>query len=400
MKLHKTLATAVIQTVQRIFTEDVYADKAVEQVLKQNTRWGSRDRRFIAETIYGIVRWWRLLAKSAGIEEVQVTADLWKIFAAAQIIKGNGLPDWEEFAGINKKEIEFNYSEAQKVRKYRESIPDWLDELGVAELGAAVWENELPELNKEAKVVLRVNTLKTDVAKLQRLLAEQSIETTADKAYKDALMLAKRQNLHLLNEYRQGLFEVQDASSQLIAPFVDLQPGLTVIDACAGAGGKSLHMAAMMKDSGKIISMDVEERKLLELKRRADRAGVKSIQTCLVNSQALEQLKNSADRLLLDVPCSGLGVIRRNPDAKWKLGPAFIQEIKKAQQAIITNYSQMVKPGGIMVYATCSILPSENQLQVEKFLNDHAGFEFIKDRKVLPSEGFDGFYMAAVKRKA
>ena len=399
MKLHKTLAEAVIQTIQRIFAEGVYADKAVEQVLKQNARWGSRDRRFIAETSYGIVRWWRLICITAGTESPQTTADFWKIFAVWQIIKGHELPEWEEFSGIEKERVLRNYSEAQSIRKYRESLPDWLDELGAAELGEKIWEHELPELNREAKVVLRVNTLKTDASKLQRLLAEQSIETLALPDYRDALILSKRQNLQSLNEYRQGLFEVQDASSQLIAPFMELQPGMTVIDACAGAGGKSLHMAAMMRDKGKIISMDVEERKLQELKKRSDRAGAKIIQARVVNPQAVQQLKNTADRLLLDVPCSGLGVLRRNPDAKWKLSPGFITEIKKVQQQIIGSYSQMVKPGGMLVYATCSILPSENQLQVEKFLEQHADFEFITDRKVLPGEGFDGFYMAKLKKK-
>ena len=174
---------------------------------------------------------------------------------------------------------------------------------------------------------------------------------------------------------------------------------MTVIDACSGAGGKSLHIAALMKNKGKIISMDVEERKLIELKKRAIRAGASIIETQLINSTTINKLKNTADRLLLDVPCSGLGVIRRNPDAKWKLNLDFINQIKKTQQEIISNYSQMLKPGGIMVYATCSILPSENQDQVEQFLsNNKNGFEFIEDRKVLPSEGFDGFYMAAIKK--
>src|SRR6218665_1026388 len=268
MKLHKTLAEAVIQTVQRIFTEGVYADKAVEQVLKQNVRWGSRDRRFIAETTYEMVRWWRLICKAANVEAINSAQDVWKAFAAWQLIKGNELPEWEEFAAIERDKIIRHYNKAKNIRKYRESVPDWLDELAAAELGEELWEKELAELNKEAKVVLRVNTLKTNLQKLQGLLAEQSIETVTDKAYADALILSKRQNLQQLNEYKQGLFEVQDASSQLIAPFMELAPGMTVIDACAGAGGKSLHIAAMLKDKGKIISMDVEERKLQELQKR------------------------------------------------------------------------------------------------------------------------------------
>ena len=398
MKLHRTLVQAVIDTLQHIFVEGVYADKAVEQVLKQNSRWGSRDRRFIAETIYGMVRWWRLIEQSVEIENAETISQFWKLTGAWLVINETELPPWEEFSSIDKNKILENYSNAKHTRKYRESIPDWLDEIGSKELGETAWEKELHELNKEAQVVLRVNTLKIKRVQLHRLLEEESIETISVGDYPDALLLVKRQNLQQNNEYKQGLFEVQDASSQLIAPFLQLQEGLTVIDACAGAGGKSLHIAAVMKNKGRIVSMDVEERKLVELKKRAERAGVSIIETKIINADAINKLKNTADRLLLDVPCSGLGVMRRTPDAKWKLNLDFLNRVKNTQQEIITTYSQVLKPGGLMVYATCSILPSENQDQVKVFLEKNKNFEFIEDRKVLPSEGFDGFYMAAIKR--
>lgn len=399
MKLHKTLVQAVTDTLLRIFNEGIYADKAVEQVLKQNSRWGSRDRRFIAETTYEMVRWLRLIMRSAEIETAEYATQMMKLFGTWFIIKGEELPDWEEFSSLDKNKILENFQKAKEIRKYRESVPDWLDEIGSKELGEDIWTEELHELNKEAQVVLRVNTLKIERIKLLRLLLDQSIEVEIIGGYDDALLLLKRQNLHQLSEYKQGFFEIQDASSQLIAPFMDLKEGMTVVDACAGAGGKSLHIAAMMKNKGQIFSMDVEERKLIELKKRADRAGVKIIHTKPINSQNISQLKNFADRLLLDAPCSGLGVIRRNPDTKWKLNSEFIETIKKTQQEIITNYSQMLKPDGLMIYATCSILPSENQQQVELFLEKNKGiFEFIEDRKIMPSDGFDGFYMAKIKR--
>jgi len=398
MKFHKTLVNAVIETLQQIFVAGVYADKAVEQVLKQNSRWGSRDRRFIAETTYEMVRWWRLINKSSSSEDPSDASEFWKLFATWQLIKGVELPDWDEFKGVDKNKILDEASKANKIRKYRESVPDWLDVLGASELGETGWTNELVELNKEAKVVLRVNTLKSNRIQLQRLLEQQSVETTVVGDYPDALLLNKRQSLQHLAEYKQGLFEIQDASSQLIAPFLELKEGMVVIDACAGAGGKSLHIAAMMNNSGKVISMDVEERKLTELKKRAERNGVNCIKTELINDAAIAKLKNTADRLLLDVPCSGLGVIRRNPDAKWKLSLGFLDQVKYTQQQILRNYSPMLKPGGIMVYATCSILPSENQDQVNTFLENNKDFEFMDERKVLPSEGFDGFYMARLKR--
>lgn len=401
MKFHRSLVQAVIETLQHIFVEGVYADRAVEQVLKQNIRWGARDRRFIAETTYEMVRWWRLISETLSLPESNSTSHYYKLFAVGQILKGIELPDWEEFSGIDKEQILKTAEQVKLIRKVRESIPDWLDEMGSKELGEQVWEKEVQELNKEAQVVLRVNTLKISSTELQKKLREQNIEVAVfPGSTNETLILKKRQNLQRLEEYKQGLFEIQDASSQLIAPFMQLKEGMTVIDACAGAGGKSLHIAAMMKNTGKIISMDVEERKLTELKKRADRAGVSSIQTQVINANTIHTLKNTADRLLLDVPCSGLGVLRRNPDAKWKLNPDFIDQIKQTQQKIISDYSQMLKPGGIMVYATCSILPSENQDQVNLFLKSRGDkFELISDRKVLPSEGFDGFYMAAIRKK-
>ena len=407
MKLHRTLVHAVIETLQKIFIERVYADKAVENVLKQNPRWGSRDRRFIAETIYEMVRWWRYISLSYSKTENNTITHYYKLFATWNILKGHDLPDWKEFGDIDKKQILKNAEQAKLIRKVRESVPDWLDVLCSKELGEKIWENELHELNKEAQVVLRVNTIKISSEELEKKLLEQNIEFETlnnssplwEELKKNVFILLKRHNLYQLNEYKQGLFEIQDASSQLIAPFLQLKEGMTVIDACAGAGGKSLHISALMKNKGKIISMDVEERKLIELKKRAVRAGANSIEVQLINSGTIKKFKNTADRLLLDVPCSGMGVIRRNPDAKWKLSLDFINQVKKTQQEILSNYSQMLKPGGIMVYATCSILPSENQDQVEQFLSKNKNaFEFIEDRKILPSEGFDGFYMAAIKK--
>jgi 16S rRNA (cytosine967-C5)-methyltransferase len=403
MKLHRTLVQAVIATLQEIFEGGQYADKAVEQVLKQNSRWGSRDRRFIAETVYEMVRWWRYFAEILSLRETPSVSDYYHLFAVQQLLSGQELPDWEEFNGsngcrIDATEVLKKAEHVKSIRKYRESVPDWLDETGSKELGEAVWTTELEALNKEAKVVLRVNELKTSRIQLQRLLTEQQVETLVMDDYPQALILLKRQHLHQLTEYRQGLFEIQDASSQLVAPFLQLQEGMNVIDACAGAGGKSLHIAACMKNKGTLISMDVEERKLQELKKRSERAGISIVQTKVINAGVLKKLEGTADRLLLDVPCSGLGVLRRNPDTKWKLNPEFIQKIKHTQQGIIRDYSRMVKPGGLMVYATCSILPGENQQQVAQFLQTDKSFELMEDRKIMPSDGFDGFYMAKLKR--
>ena len=208
-------------------------------------------------------------------------------------------------------------------------------------------------------------------------------------------------NVFKLPTFKEGKFEVQDASSQLVAPFTDVSPGMRVIDACAGGGGKTLHLASLMQNAGHIIAMDNDQRKLDELKRRARRAGATNIETRLIDStKVIKRLNNSADRVLLDVPCSGLGVLKRNPDAKWKLNLDYIDRVRKIQQDILDRYSQMVKANGKLIYATCSILSSENQHQVNSFLSAHPNFALEEQKQIFPSEGFDGFYMARMTRKS
>ena len=395
-ELHRNLCEAVIEGLVSIFMEGKYADKVIEKTLKQNPKWGARDRRFIAETTYDIVRWYRLFRVLTKTDE----KDFWSLLGAWCMWNKVDYPAWEEFEHLSKKHFWENYDKAKATRKLRESLPDWLDELGEAELGKQ-WEVEATALNQQAKVVLRVNTLKTSRAALQHQLEqEEGILTEAPVGFKDALILAERQNIFTRQQFRDGLFEVQDAGSQTIAPFLQVQPGMRVVDACAGAGGKTLHLAALLENKGRIIAMDTEQWKLDELKKRARRAGAGNIETRLIDSsKVIKRLENSVDRLLLDVPCSGLGVIRRNPDAKWKLSLDFLNEVKLLQQKILTDYSVMVKKEGMMVYSTCSLLPSENQEQIKTFLAGNDKFEFIKDATILPSEGFDGFYMALMRRK-
>jgi 16S rRNA (cytosine967-C5)-methyltransferase len=288
----------------------------------------------------------------------------------------------------------------KSIRKFRESVPDWLDALGEKELGSR-WEKELHALNDEAHVVLRVNTLKTSLKELQHVLRESDVETDFIRDFPEALVLSERQNIFRHESFKDGLFEVQDAASQLIAPFLRVAPGMRVIDACAGAGGKTLHLAALMKNKGRIIAMDVEPLKLEELKKRTKRAGVANVEIKPIeSSKTIKRLENSADRLLLDVPCSGLGVLKRNPDAKWKLSPEFITNVTELQQHILGDYCNMVKKDGLMVYSTCSVLPSENQHQIQNFLAANGEkFELLEEKHSWPSEGFDGFYMALLRKK-
>lgn len=402
MKLHRNLVFAVVEALNLIFNEGEYADKVVEKVLKFDKRWGARDRGFIAETTYDMVRWKRLYTEIADVKAPFSRPNLFRLFAVWAVLRGIKLPDWKQIEPTPERRIKGKFDELSKIRKFKESIPDWMDELGVKYLGEKLWTKEISALNQQADVILRVNTLKAKRDELQTLLLENEIESVPIKGYPYALKLKERGNVFTTEAFKMGMFEVQDASSQLVGPFLDVVPGMRVVDACAGAGGKTLHLAALMENKGQLIALDIYENKLHELKRRAKRAGAFNIEPRAIDStKVIKKLYGTADRVLIDAPCTGLGVLRRNPDAKWKLRPEFLDEITITQQQILRDYSRMVKSGGKMVYATCSILPQENADQVKKFLSSEEGqdFKLVKDNKIYASvSGFDGFYMALLER--
>jgi len=402
MKLHRNLVFATIDSLNQIFNEEKQADKVLKHTLKLDKRWGSRDRSFIAETTYDIVRWKRLYAEIAEVKEPFSRANLFRMFAVWATLNGIKIPDWKQFEDTPTRRIKGKFDELSKIRKYRESIPDWMDELGQKELGKR-WDKEIAALNQLADVVLRVNTLKTTVEKLQHELADLDIETETIPGYPNALKLKERTNVFITDAFKNGLFEVQDASSQKVAEILDAKPGMRIIDACAGAGGKSLHIATMMENKGQLIAMDIYGNKLNELKRRARRNDIFNIETRVIDStKVIKKLIEKADKVLIDAPCSGLGVLKRNPDAKWKLQPEFMDKIRATQKELLDSYSRMVKPGGELVYATCSILPSENENQIKDFLNRDAGkdFSLLKEEIILPSKsGYDGFYISLLQKK-
>ena len=403
MRLHKNLVLAVIKILDGVFNQDFYADKTIEKVLKLDKRWGSRDRAFIAETSYEIVRWKRLYLEIADVKKPFQYKNLWRVFSVWAVLKGINLPNWTEFQETPKRRIKGKFDELSKIRKFRESVPDWIDKLACEEIGEKKWEKEISELNKMAEVVLRTNTLKTNSSELQKILLNEEISTETIVGYPDALRLKKRVNLFKKESFQKGLYEIQDASSQLVAPFLKIEPGMKICDICAGAGGKTLHLSALSKNKGQILAMDIYKHKLIQLKKRAKRNSAFNIETKLIeNNKSIKRLKGKIDRLLIDAPCSGLGVLKRNPDSKWKLQPDFLNKIKDTQLKILKQYSKLIKENGKIVYATCSILPSENEHQINSFLKSEEGqdFKLEEEKKISPlASGFDGFYMARLSLK-
>lgn len=403
MRLYRNLVVAVIKVLDGNFNQNFYADKTIEKILKSDKRWGSRDRGFIAETSYEIIRWKRLYSQISETKSPYKYGELWKMFSVWAVLKGIQLPNWKEFENTPTRRIKGKFDSLVKIRKFRESIPDWLDRTGCDELGENRWTSESSALNEKANVIIRANSLKTNVNDLKKELQKEDIQVEKINGFPEALKLRERKNLFKTKAFQNGYFELQDASSQLVAPFLKAEKGMKICDVCAGAGGKTLHLSAITENKGQIIAMDIFKNKLFELKRRAKRNNAFNIETRLIeNNKSIKRLHGKIDRLLIDAPCSGLGVLRRNPDSKWKLSQNFLDKIKDTQQEILKRYSPMLKENGKLVYATCSILPSENELQIKRFLKTEQGkkFKVEDEKKISPAQsGFDGFYMARLSFK-
>jgi len=392
MKMHRILAEAASAIAKSVFREHRVLDHALAEAFEENPKWGKRDRGFIAETVFEVARWRRVLGFLADSEETTA------LCAAQWVRMGFEIPAWWAYKGTSAAEMNARETEvAGQARALRESIPDWLDALGEAELGAA-WDAEIAALNQRAAVYLRVNTLKTTRKDAIAWLAGSNIEAGPVPGLPDALVLAAGKPLPKAMRL-DGRVEIQDAGSQMIAILLDPRPGERIIDACSGAGGKSLHIAALMGNDGRVFGMDVDAKKLVELERRAKRAGAACVKSKPITATTAAEFADVADRLLIDAPCSGLGTLKRQPDLKWRLKPAQLNRLRGIQTDLLDSYPAMLKPGGRLVYATCSILPSENRAAVDGLL-ERGGFTLLEERPVSPAAtGFDGFYAAALVKK-
>lgn len=389
--MHRILAHAAADIIQSALNEGKVLDHALAKAFEANPKWGKRDRGFIAETVFEVIRWQRAL-------QFLVQSEAIPALCAAQWVRmGFELPDWWTYAGATADEIRTREALLiEQPRAIRESIPDWLDALGEKELGET-WGAELAALNQRTRVYLRVNTLKTSPSAAITWLASE-YHITAETVPQMPNTLALLPGKTIPKSVRMdGRVEIQDAGSQMIAPLLHPQAGDFVIDTCAGAGGKTLHLAALMQNVGRIIGMDIHPRKLQELERRAQRAGaIKCIETQLITPATIKAHRDTADCLLIDSPCSGLGTLKRQPDLKWRITADQLQKVRATQAELLRSYTKMLKPGGRLVYATCSILPSENRAAIEALIEE-GNFKLIEERTVSPAAtGFDGFYAAAL----
>ena len=391
-KLHRILAEAAVEILRSIFEEGMVADRAVARALGANPKWGKRDRALVAETVYEIVRWRRKLAILAGAEDAWALAGFW------WEQKGFDRPDWAPWPMFSMETINLRQQTLERMpRAVRFSLSDEFDALGEAAL-AERWEVELAAMNRAAPVFLRVNPRRGHLASVKAELEAAGVMVELVEVCPLGLrVLPGKAVPAALRE--SGRFEIQDAASQQVAPFLQVEPGMRVVDACAGAGGKTLHLAALMEGKGDLLAMDVQERQLETLRARAARAKVK-VRTALISGDTPGLMAGQADRVLVDAPCSGSGTLRRQADLKYRITAASLAAVRAVQQEVLARCAPLVKPGGKLVYATCSILPCENESQTAWFSQTYPGFILEAESRLSPAEtGWDGFYMARWRRE-
>jgi 16S rRNA (cytosine967-C5)-methyltransferase len=393
------ISISLIQTiVNEVIFQSRPLDKSFEQAFKHINGLNKKDKSFLFLNITSIIRYWILLLEIYKKIFATQNINFHKIFEIHSILEvQSGRSDGK----LNRldQEIIDCYKTLISTEYIRESYPQWLYNRCQEEIGME-WENLANVLNNNAVIILRTNLLKTETNTLLQLLRNSGEKVGPVKNCAEAIQVESFFEIFKNEYYKMGYYEVQDASSQKVAPFLDTLPGMRVVDACAGNGGKTMHLASLMQNKGKIIALDVAAHKLDVLKIRLKRAGIFNVEARHIDSsKTIKRLHGTADRLLLDVPCSGLGVLKRNPDIKYHLSHEKLEILHKTQKEILEKYSPVLSTNGIMVYSTCSILPSENQQQIASFLQKMQGnFELIDEQIISPLEGYDGFYMAKLKR--
>jgi 16S rRNA (cytosine967-C5)-methyltransferase len=298
-------------------------------------------------------------------------------------------------------------------------LPQWLYEKLIARDGEEKTLALAQAMNQPAPLDLRVNAMKATRQEVVTALAEAPILCEPTPFAPLGIRIVKKPALQNLPLFKNGTIEVQDEGSQLLSQIVGAKRGEMVVDFCAGAGGKTLSLGAIMRNTGRLYAFDVSDKRLAKLKPRLARSGLSNVHPVLIaheNDAKVKRLAGKIDRVLVDAPCSGLGTLRRNPDVKWRQSPQGLLELNEKQASILSGAARLVKPGGRLVYATCSILDEENEAIVEQFLATHEDFalvpmkEILAEQKIeLDMEDFlklsplehhtDGFFAAVLTRK-
>lgn len=357
-------------------------DRMIDAFYRRNRNLGPKERQLISDVVFGVMRWRRRLDGILQLEGVDHATHKQRV-AAYMDGKLKVEPQIKRFPGGAA--AYWSYPDFIYDRLVRYKGEEWAAKIASA-------------LNEEGSLVIRTNILKIDRDGLQKKLRSEDIESQPTAQSPFGLVISKRVNLNSLKSFKDGLFEVQDEGSQLIGLLVGPKENEIILDVCAGAGGKTLLLAMLMKGKGRIVASDENIRKLRILKERAKQAGVKNIEVVLPH-KLKEYYRESADVVLIDSPCTGTGTLRRNPDLKWRLGEGDISNCVKAQKQLLSDSALLVKKGARLIYVTCSILPDENEDVAEWFKKKFA-WESVGDYfRTDPSEkSMDGFFAAVFER--
>jgi 16S rRNA (cytosine967-C5)-methyltransferase len=417
---------AVLEVHGLVHDQGWLADRALERALRRDRALWAAERRAVADAVYGITRWQgqldALLGGRPGLAE-RYAAFLARFGGLSAEVAGKrlGVPP-ARLAGVAGADARIAaVADPQDRLSLECSLPRWIIDRFVAQLGLEEARTLGRKLNERAPLTVRANALKGDREGLRKALGQENVEAEPTRFSPWGLVLDGRENAFSLRAFKEGGFEIQDEGSQLIALACGARPGNTVVDACAGAGGKSLALAAEMHNKGSLHVLDSDADRLEEAKRRARRAGVHNLRARAIapgpEAQAqLEDLAGKADVVLVDAPCSGLGTLRRKPDARWRLGPDDPARFAALQRELVKRFAALVRPGGRLVYATCSIGPTEND-EVAEFAVKEAGLRPAPIAPLLGVEraqslgaaearltllphrhGTDGFFMATFER--
>lgn len=295
-------------------------------------------------------------------------------------------------------ELQLPCDDTDEILSVKYSFSPWIIKMWKKQYGQESTIKLMEASNSRPVLCIRVNLMKTTVEELSHLLSEKGM--VVDKGrYSDIVLYVSGSNILALEEYKKGLFSIQDETSVLACQYLEPRPGDLVIDTCASPGGKTSAIGEMMDNRGKIISCDIYPHKLELIKKQADRLGITIIETKLLDGiKGDKALSGKADKVLVDAPCSGLGVIRKKPEIKYK-EQKDIQKLIKVQSDILNNASYYVKPNGVLLYSTCTINKDENDEQIEKFIKTHEDFEILYEKQFLPTDGLDGFFICKMMKK-
>jgi len=439
-----------LKVINDIEEKGAYANIALAQEIKKWSSEGQlseQDRRFITELVYGTVKTiatldWMLshylsrpLAKVAPAIRNILRLGMYQLFfldkvpasaacnQSVELAKKFGHAGTVKFvngvlrsASRNPEKVIYpdKKTEPAKYLALKYFHPEWLVERWLKRLGPVACEQLCITNNTVPPLSIRTNTIKITRSELLHRLANEGVNCQASKWAPEGILCYEHSGLNTLESLKAGLFQVQDESSMLVAHVLDPQPGEFIIDACGAPGGKTTHIAALMNNTGQVLSTDIYEHKLALTRENSERLGLTNIKTRALDAVTLDSLYTlKADRVLVDAPCSGLGVLRRKPDSRWRKSEVTLKELPKLQAAILASAAECVKPGGVLVYSTCTTEPEENQQIVESFLQTHTAFSLETAGQYLPgqkrseimlqlwphTDGVDGFFIARMTRQ-